>query len=244
MPSSGGKLRRVGRVGRIAVERNGVWFAFTTKPERGFTTCGAASKGSISLPDEIGAVAGQHLLPVEAGRALRELRVVEVGDVPGAIRVHEVHARDRLHAHRILPLGEAPRAIHAQVLLEVTQLAHPGEAQRVGSVRLADHRPVRRAQQLAAHRPAQAAEQLHRQLDLALLELPPLAVEPVAVRVVGVDLEPVHVGQVGRVHGGRPAERRGSPRAARPASRGRRRPSCPSRSRCGGATSYHATGPV
>ena len=76
----------------------------------------------------------------------------------------------------------------------------------VGAVRPAQHGPVHGPERLAVRSEVQASPDLHVDGGVPHLEVAPLAVEPVLVRVRRIDLQHVHVDEVRVVDGVGPAQ--------------------------------------
>ena len=160
----------------------------------------------IGMPDQVGAVARQDPLPVEAGFAHRELAVIDVTDIPFLIGIDVVDRWQGLQAHRRQPFFAALRLVEAIILLHLPHFVHAGIADGEDAMIGFQHRAVRGEEHVAMHRPDQWAPQLHAQRDIFLLEVAPFAVQQILVLVIWVDRQPIDVRQIGAIHRVRPAE--------------------------------------
>ena len=160
----------------------------------------------IFLPDQVGPIAGQILLPVPALRPYRHLPIVDIGNVPGLVGIDVIDARQCQKPHRVQPFLQRCRPVQGVILHELPCLAHARIAHGIGAVFGLQHRSVVGELDLALGVPLERAEQLDPDGGRRDVHVPPRAVQPVLVCIVRVHLKHIDVRQIGLVHRIGPAQ--------------------------------------
>ncbi len=160
----------------------------------------------IAVPDQVGAIARQHALPIHSFLPDGKFGVIDIADVSALIGVDVVDARKSLQAHRVLPLGKISRLVQPIVLQRLAYLAHSGITQGEHAVIGLQHGAVRGIKNLAVKRPDQRSEELYANGCIAALKGAPFSVEQVLIGVLRIEGKPVDVDEVRIVDGRSPAE--------------------------------------
>jgi hypothetical protein len=187
-----------------------VWVAFARRrlegrrvarldePRRRVQDLRELGEGEIVTKDDVAPVAGQHRAVVEAGRPLREERVVDVEDRV-SVGVGRVEHGDPLDRHRALPLVERARLVHAEPLFERPNAAiDPGVPNRVKAVLRRERGALLGDEDLFVNGEREVADvDLDRRV--ADDQIARAAVVAVGVRARGIGDELIDVDEVGRV---------------------------------------------